>query len=425
MTSLTESTAGVRLAIAALVGLGVGLEREWSGHTSGPDARFAGIRTFLFLGIIGGISGLFLSLGAEVFGALGLLSGFAISIVAYAVTVRRSGTDVDGTTETAALLVVLLGAIAGFGWLSVGAGTGSVVVLALREKSRLHSLVKRIDEGELQGGFLFAVLALVVLPLIPEGPFGGALAIQPRLLWTLVLVFSAINFAGYVARRALGANGGYAIAGTLGGLISSTAVAFAYSRRSRDDGVPHRALAWGVLGACTVVMPRVIVVSTMLNPDVGQQLCILLLPPFLAGCAMLLIVRDEFSRSGPVAEVQLGNPLRLRAAVQMTISFQIAITVIGWVSKRWGSMGVFPAAGLLGLTDMDALTLSMSKGSTDLPAVTAALAIAVGMLANTLLKMSLTLVLGAGEFRSAAASRLIVQAVVSVVTIAAYYFWIF
>ena len=47
----------VGLLIAALGGAAVGLERQWSGHAEGPDARFAGIRTFTMLGAAGGLSG--------------------------------------------------------------------------------------------------------------------------------------------------------------------------------------------------------------------------------------------------------------------------------------------------------------------------------------------------------------------------------
>jgi uncharacterized membrane protein (DUF4010 family) len=40
----------VGIVIAALGGAAVGLERQWSGRAEGPDARFAGIRTFTMLG---------------------------------------------------------------------------------------------------------------------------------------------------------------------------------------------------------------------------------------------------------------------------------------------------------------------------------------------------------------------------------------
>ena len=200
----SELEATARLALAALIGLGVGLEREWSGHTSGPDARFAGIRTFLLLGFAGGAAGI---CGAQGMGLVALafaLGGVALTVSAYIVATRRPGAGVDGTTEAAALSVLALAALAGMGWRMLAAGAGSVVVLALSEKTRLHALVRHVSETELHAALQFTVLAVVVLPLLPAGPLFGALAIRPRMLWTVVLLFSGLNFAGYLARRAVG-----------------------------------------------------------------------------------------------------------------------------------------------------------------------------------------------------------------------------
>ena len=44
------------LGVAALGVAAIGLERQWSGHASGPHARFGGIRTFTMLGA-GGLAG--------------------------------------------------------------------------------------------------------------------------------------------------------------------------------------------------------------------------------------------------------------------------------------------------------------------------------------------------------------------------------
>ena len=68
--------AAVRLGTAAVIGLAVGLEREWSGHTTGPNARFAGLRTFLFIGLLGGSAGLFARDGHELVAAA-ILAGAA------------------------------------------------------------------------------------------------------------------------------------------------------------------------------------------------------------------------------------------------------------------------------------------------------------------------------------------------------------
>ena len=155
-----------RLAVAALVGLAIGMEREWSGHASGPQARFAGARTFLLLGLLGGLAGWLASRGFVAGAALLLAGGAALAVAAYVIGVQRTQ-DVDGTTETAALVVLALGTVAGLGQLAIAGGAG----------------------------------ALVVLPALPAGPYGPLGGIRPRALWTVVLLFCALNFAGYLARR--------------------------------------------------------------------------------------------------------------------------------------------------------------------------------------------------------------------------------
>src|SRR5262245_30569178 len=138
----------VNLVVAALIGLAVGIEREWSGHASGPHARFAGVRTFFLLGIIGGTAGLLIRGDAELTCAILLLAGAGLSIAAYVMTARRDAASIEGTTETAAIAVLAIGALAGTGAFKLAAGAGAIMVLALREKTAVHRLVARIDDVE-------------------------------------------------------------------------------------------------------------------------------------------------------------------------------------------------------------------------------------------------------------------------------------
>jgi len=401
-----ELDAAVRLAIAALIGLGVGLEREWSGHSTGPNARFAGLRTFFLLGLIGGAAGILLSESHEGAAAVTIAGGMAIAIAAYVMAVRRPGVEIDGTTEAAALAVVLLGTLAGEGHLAISAGAASVVVLALSEKTRLHWLVRRVNEHELRAALQFAVLALVVLPLLPQGPFWGVVAFRPRALWMIVLLFSGLNFIGFLARRALGPSSGYTVTGLAGGLISSTAVTLDFSRKSRHEPEISRGLAYGVLGACTVLIPRILVVSAALNVDVAIRLVWFLLPPAILGAAMLLLFRRGESETPQSVTLEVANPLRLGTAIKMAIAFQVAMVVLTLVRDRWGSLGLYPAAAALGLTDVDALTVSMSTLDQSVLPEIAARAIAIGVLANTLLKLGLTVVMGSNRFRRVASTGL-------------------
>ena len=138
--------------------------------------------------------------------------------------------------------------------------------LLLVEKSRLHALVQRIDDVELRAGVRFAVMACVILPLLPEGPYGPLGGIRPRELWALVLFFSALSFLGHVARRLVGPGHGYLVTGLIGGLVSSTNVTFTFARLSRGDPALERALAFGAVGANAVLYPRVLVATAVLNP---------------------------------------------------------------------------------------------------------------------------------------------------------------
>lgn len=403
----------VRLAVAALSGLAVGLEREWSGHATGPLARFAGLRTFLLIGSLGGVAGWLVASGAEIAGAVLMAGGAALIVAAYLRAAEPGGNTIEGTTEAAALLVLGLGALAGLGFLELTSGATAVMVLALSEKERLRDLVSRIGAQELRAGLQFAVLALVVLPLLPTqsyGPFGG---VQPRALWIVVLLFTGLNFAGYLARRAVGPERGYGLTGLMGGLLSSTAVTFQFSRLSRDDRRLAAGLALGVVGASTVLLPRVMLVSAVLNPQVAYALLPMVIPPFAVG--VVLVAFAMIRRWGEAQAARsadgLRSPLRLASAIQMALAFQASLMALTWISGTLGAIGVIASAALLGLTDMDALTLSMNRlGEAPDQAGLAARAIAVGILANGLLKTTLVVVLGGPGYRRLAAAGLLAVA---------------
>jgi uncharacterized membrane protein (DUF4010 family) len=379
----------------------VGIEREWSGHASGPGARFAGARTFLLLGILGGIAGILLVEGVVAIPAVLLASASALTVTAYAVAARREGAEaVDGTTEAAALVVLALAVLAGLDHLRLAAAVGAVLVLALREKSAIQAFVHRIGEVELRAALQFAVLALVLLPILPVGPYGPMGGVRPRDLWFVVLLVSGLNFAGYLARRLVGESRGTAVAGLIGGLISSTAVALTFSRQSRESGVSAGSLALGVVGACTVLVPRVAVLTLALQPSLTPLLLPYLGPPLVLGILALMRGLHRGSDEGRHQPPQPRSPLRLGSAMLLALGFQAVLMLVAVVRGWLGQAGVVGSAALLGLTDLDALTYSMSRlaGAAELLPL-AGLAIAVGVLANTLVKLGIVVVVGRGEFR--------------------------
>ncbi len=402
------------LIVAALGGLAIGVERQWSGHASGPEARFAGVRTFTMLGGVAGLSGTLWAREGPLLAAVLLSIAGAIVVAAYIAASRR---DVDGTTEVAALVVLTAGTAAGLGHTRLASGVIAMTVLLLVEKSRLHALVSRLDDAGMRAAVRFAVMAVVVLPLLPAGPFGPLGGIRPRELWLLVLFFSGLSFAGYLAQRAVGANRGYPVAGLLGGLLSSTSVTLGFARLSRTDRDIGWPLAVGVLAACTVLLVRVIVVTSVLNPALALALMPYFALPFVVGLGAIAAGLRK-TAPGRTELTRPRNPLQVRQALEMAVLFQFVLMGVYLAREAFGAAGVLLSGAVLGLTDVDALTLSMARSATaGVPTGVAAQAITIGILSNTLMKAAVALVVGRGAFRAVTAALLGLMAVAFVVSL--------
>ena len=383
--ALDDFTGPLGIIVAALGGAAVGVERQRSGHASGPRARFGGVRTFTLIGGIAGLAGWFTTLNLGGVAIVLTAGAVALVVAGYVAASRR---EIDATTEAAALVVIGAGLAAGVGWRALASGIIAISTLLLIEKSRLHALAGRIDDEELRAAARFGVMAIVVLPLLPEGPIGPLGGIRPRELWLLVLFFTGLSFAGYLARRIVGAGHGYPLAGLLGGLISSTNVTFTFARLSRQEGTLAQPLAMGAIAACTMLFPRVHGAESG-GPRVLSS-------PWPSGAGG--VWRPPF----PASE-------------------QSAAAVGPFV---FGDSGLLVSGAVLGLTDVDALTISMTTTPIprSAPAV-AAEAIAIGILSNCVLKLVVAVGLGTPRFGRVTGAVLAAMAAAIVVAIVVMSMW--
>lgn len=387
------SVAG--LIVAILGGAAVGVERQRSGHATGPGARLGGIRTFTLLGTLAGIAGQLIE--AEYMTPAAFLIAGALGVIV-ASYVRASKNDIDATTEVAAIVVIGAGVLGGLGQLRLSAALTTLTVLLLAEKPRLHGMVARLDEPTMLAAARFAVMSAVILPLLPAGPFGPGPGFKPQELWMLVLLFSGISFVGYIAQRMSG-DAGYPLAGLLGGLVSSTSVTLTFARLSNAHPEQGAPLATGVVAASVVSLVRVGVAVTVLNasllPALGRYLAPLLVAALIAlAIAWRLLRRSEAETPEPK------NPLQLRNAIEMAVLFQVVLFGVFYLRQWIGDSGLMAGGFLLGLTDVDALTLSMTRSVSSGTSIEAASrAIAAGIVANSLLKAAIAAVIGHSRFR--------------------------
>ncbi|MEO6571177.1 MAG: DUF4010 domain-containing protein, partial [Ilumatobacteraceae bacterium] len=255
------------LGVALAIGLLVGLQRQFA-KQHGRDDLFAGARSFALIGLAGGVSA-WLSQrfdSVSVFAATIIVLGVVVAI-AYVGGIRDGSNGI--TTEIAALVTFLAGAIAGIGDVTIAIAIGVATTAVLAAKTYTQAFVSRIDQRDVEATVQFAVLAALVLPVLPRNAIGSAPwdAASPFKVGLMVVFILGLSFLGYVLIKFVGPKRGIGLTGILGGLVSSTAVTLTMSERSKASAGLTRALAMAVLLAWTIMYGRVMVEVGVVNAE--------------------------------------------------------------------------------------------------------------------------------------------------------------
>ncbi|MFC1575596.1 MgtC/SapB family protein [Gemmatimonadota bacterium] len=391
-----------RFAAAAGLGLVLGLERE---RSQKGEKTFAGARTFAFIALVGAISAY---LQAQ-HGATGLVVAAFLGVtalvgVAYFITIQAG--QFGATTEVSALFTFLVGVLCGWGELGLASGVGVAGLLLLSIKAWSYRLAERISEEDVEAAIKFAVITAIILPILPNnayGPIEALRVLNPFKIWLMVVLISGLNFASYILVKVVGQRHGLGLTGILGGLVSSTAVTLGFSQRSRLEPPLAAALTLGILLAWTVMFVRVVVMVSIVSPDLGLRLG--------AGIGLMAVVSLALCgflwwrhRSGEkeTETVKSGqNPFDLSEAVKFGLLFGVVTFVAKAAQVYFGDTGLYIAGGLAGLTDVDAISLSMANLANTSPADLgpAARTVLIAVMSNTLVKGGMAVFLGGAAMR--------------------------
>lgn len=405
------------LAITASAGLGalIGLIRQWSEQANKPHGvEYSGLRTFALWSVLGCVAAF---LSAEYSPAIlpVIVAGVALQLVARPGTVPSEAAGAVGsTTFAAAMLTMLVGALVYWQHHQAAVLISATTGVLLGLKARIHAWTRGFTDADIRGTLQFIAITGVILPLVPNREFGPFAAFNPYSTWLMVVLISGLGFTGYVAMRLLGASAGILLTSLLGGLASSTATTLAFSRRSQEDPALSRHYALAVVAACSMMLPRVLVALSVFNRDLALHLVLpfaLMAVPALGYGVWLWFARRNQTNS--VGAPALANPLSLRTAVKFALLYTV-ITFLVKAAANWEILhtGLLPLSFVSGLTDMDAISLSVvgSLNAGSIPLPLAAHAILVAAIANSLLKAGLTFSLGSPELRRHAGGVLILTA---------------
>jgi uncharacterized membrane protein (DUF4010 family) len=394
LTTLPE-TAELLKSLGTALGLGllVGLQREW------VQNRVAGIRTFALLTLFGALSGL---LGI-IFGgwvvAAALIAFVSLIILGNLAELKSNEPDYGLTTEMAMLVMFATGMITVLGQRLIAVILAGSVMVLLHSKKPLHQMVRRIGEEDLREIARLVLAGLVILPALPNREMGYLGVLNPFSIWLMVVLIVGLSLAAYLAAKFLGGNKGAALAGIFGGLISSTATTASLARRSRDAGACGISLAAITLIASAIVFLRVVAEIVIAAPNHLPAM----LPPLLAmmfwfGLVAAIAHRISLKSGQHRADEQ--PPSELKSAVLFGLLYAVVLLAVAAARQHFGNSGLYVAAALSGLTDMDAITLSTSQlvSAAQLETTTAWRMILLAGLANVIFKMGLVSILGARTF---------------------------
>lgn len=383
------------LGVALAIGLLIGVERGWQERKAEEGERIAGVRTFGLIGLLGGI----LALLAQQFGGalLGLaFVGLAGALAAvYVINQRQGDEDVGITSQVATLLTFALGALAATGELALAAAFAVVTALLLNYKPLLHRWVGALEARELHAGIQLLLISVVLLPVLPDRGYGPWQALNSYAIWWMVVLIATISFAGYFAVKIAGTRRGTIFTGLFGGLASSTAVTLHFSRLARAGAVPAPVLATGILLACGTMFPRMLLVASVLNPGMFRLLVVPAAVMALLVYGTALVHWRVAAQHETEAVSPLRNPLELKAALGFGLLLAL-IMLLGQALRRgFGDAGVLALAAASGVTDVDAITLSLARMSQDdLAGPVAATGIVIAAAVNSLAKGGMATFIG-------------------------------
>ena len=376
-----EWTIQLRFVVALALGFLIGLERESSGQERDGKV-FSGLRTFSLISLFGFGCAALHEAGVSFTLPVGLLAITAMGVMEYAAK-QRVG-RIGWTTEVAALVTFVVGALAYLTEVWVSMAIAIVTAILLSEKAELETQVEKLKKIELLAILRFLLVSLIIYPVLPDQAY-TRFAINPTDTWKIVIMVSSVGFVGYFLARKFGSRTGLWLSGVLGGIVSSTVATVAMGRvaQQRED-CTREALRASVL-ACSVMYLRILALLAVVNAALAEALAWQLLALAGIGVLFALTLRtDRPTHAGP-AETPLQNPFEIRPAIAFAVLFVVISIVTRIVQESFGGMGFMALAALVGVTDIDPFLLSIAHDNASVTPIIVQGAL-VAMMSNTLVK---------------------------------------
>ncbi|WP_281951021.1 MgtC/SapB family protein [Nitrosophilus kaiyonis] len=379
--------------LSAVLGFMIGLQRELQTYYE-KSQEFGGARTFAIISIIGFIAAKLTDYNNLIFPAI--LLGLIFFLTYIHIKTLKITKDIGTTTEFAAIATFLTGSIVFFLDKQSGVFSAIIILFLLELKSKIKEVEGKITRKDVTSAILFALMTFVILPILPNksiDPFG---IFNPYQIWLMVVLIAGLSFFGYVAVKSIGAKQGLILSGFFGGLVSSTAVAITFAKKSvfNKELIPYLAVTIGI--ASSTMFFRVIIEVALIDKRLLEYIFYPFILSTILGYFYLYIIYKKAKIKISHSTIEFKNPLELKEALKIGIMFGIIFGAVSLIERNFGDIGVYLLSIISGLTDVDAITLSLANMSREgkIALNSAVLSIIFASISNSFAKMLIVFYLG-------------------------------
>lgn len=377
------------LGISLLLGLLVGMQRELQ------DTRIAGFRTFAIVTLFGTISAYLAEAYSPLILGFGLLGVITIIVVGNIMKMKSGSSEFGMTTEISLLLMFGVGAYLTMGPWIIGAAIAGSTAILLQIKPQLRGALARLNEKDIKAIMQFVLITFIILPILPNQTFGPFEVFNPQKTWLLVVLITGISLGGYLIYKFMGDRAGTALGGMLGGIISSTATTVSYSKKTANAPTSALHAAVVIIIASTMVYFRIAIEILVVAPDYFYQMIWPVALMFFVSVGVSWFAYRQVKKSAHSMPEQR-NPSELSTALTFGAAYVTILFVIAASTEYLGSEVLYLVAGISGLADMDAITLSVSQ-KVQSQAIEVTLGwklILTALISNTIFKFAIIRIIG-------------------------------
>lgn len=381
------------LIITIILGFIIGLQRELNFFRNDKKI-YMGARTFSIIALTGYLSTKLYDLYPFILTVTSVIIGiFLVSF--YVINALNDKLERGNTTELSAYLTFIVGILVS-NYVEIAVFSTVILIALLEIKPKIVSIKGEIKSKDVKSAILFSLMTFVVLPVLPDKPIDPYGLINPSRIWMMVILISGLSFVGYLFTRFIDTSKGLVMMGLFGGLASSTAITLTLSKKASDNKEVNKSLVVAIALASSTMFLRVVIWTFIFSKELFKIVVFPYLAATIIGYILIYFLYKNIDNKEVSQEVDFSNPLEFFEALKMGIVFGVIFGTLSLVNNYSGDLGVYLASFLSGLSDIDAIVLSLSElfSSKDILMNTALVGIVLATVANTLTKLVLSFVIG-------------------------------